>query len=181
MVTATCPDIAFAVNQLSQYLVEPNWIYLGAAKHMLRYVKGTIGYGLVFGAKGRRQQQGLITYSDSAYAKSKENRSTTSFIFMIDGAPITWSSRRQSVTAQGSTEAEYVAASEAAKQAIWTRHFLYAIGKGAVYREAPTTIYEDNQGAIKFADNPINHPTTTHIAATNHISQGLLVEGLGFA
>jgi transposase InsO family protein len=112
LVTATRPDIAFAINQLSQYLAEPGQVHLGAAKHVLRYVKGTIDYGLVYGAKGRCQQ-GLIAYSDSAYANSKENRSTTGFIFMIDAAPIVWSSRKQSLTAQSSTEAEYIAASEA--------------------------------------------------------------------
>ena len=167
----------------------------------------------MFSAKGRQQQRGLIAYADSAYANSARNRSTTGFIFMIDGTPITWMSRKQSITAQSSTEAEYMAVSEAAKQAIWARHLLYAIGKGSIYREAPTTIYEDNQGAIKIADNPINHPKTKHIVvwyhaiwdhisngevrlehlatnqmiadgltkATNHVSQGQLVEDLGLA
>ena len=132
---------------------------------------------------------------------------------MLDGTPITWTSWKQSVTAQSSTEAEYMAGSEAAKQVIWTRHFLYAISKGSIYREAPATIYEDNQGAIKIADNPINHLKIKHIAvqyhairdhigngeihlehlatdwmiadgltkATNHVSQGWLVEDLGLA
>ena len=53
---------------------------------------------------------------------------------------------KQSVTAQSTTKAEYMAPSEAAKQAVWVRHFLYAIGKGSVYENAPTPIYEDNQG-----------------------------------
>ncbi|BCR87868.1 uncharacterized protein ACHE_40432S [Aspergillus chevalieri] len=211
LVIATRPDIAFAVNQLSQYLAEPRKVHLAAAKHVLRYVKGTMGYGLTFGAKG--SPKGLYAYADSAYANSAKNRSTTGFIFFINGTPITWSSRKQSVTAQSSTEAEYMAVSEAAKQAVWIRHFLYAIGKGSIYRDAPTTIYEDNQGAIKIADNPINHPKTKHIAVryhairdhigngeiclehlstdkmiadgltkvTNHASQGRLVEDLGLA
>lgn len=57
-----------------------------------------------------------------------------------------------------------MAISEATKQAIWIRHFLYAIGKGSIYHGAPTTIYEDNQGAIEIADDPTNHPKTKHIA-----------------
>ncbi|ODM15554.1 hypothetical protein SI65_09157 [Aspergillus cristatus] len=211
LVIATRPDIAFAVNQLSQYLAEPRKVHLAAAKHVLRYVKGTIGYSLMFSAKGRLK--GLYAYADSAYANSAKNRSTTGFVFFINGTPITWTSRKQSVTAQSSTEAEYMAVSEAAKQAIWTRHFLYAIGKGSIYRDAPTTIYEDNQGAIKIADNPINHLKTKHIAvryhairdhigngeirlehlptdkmiadgltkAMNHVSQGQLVRDLGLA
>ena len=211
LVIATRPDIAFAVNQLSQYLAEPRKVHLAAAKHVLRYVKGTIGCSLTFSAKGR--PKGLYAYADSAYANSAKNRSTTGFIFFIDGTPIAWTSRKQSVTAQSSTEAEYMAVSEAAKQAVWIRHFLYAVGKGSIYHDAPTTIYEDNQGAIKIADNPINHPKTKHIAVryhairdhigngeirlehlptdkmiadgltkvTNHASQGRLVEDLGLA
>lgn len=174
MVVATRPDIAFAVNQLSQYLAEPRRIHLAAGKHLLRYVKGTITYGITFGAKGR---QGLIAYADSAYANSARNRSTTGFIFMLDGAPIAWASRKQSITAQSSTEAEYMAVSEATKQAIWVRHFLYAIGKGSIYREAPTTIYEDNQGAIKIAENPINHPKTKHIAVRYHAIRDHMADG----
>ena len=84
---------------------------------------------------------------------------------MIDDAPITWTSRKQSVTAQSTTEAEYMAVSEAAKQAIWIRHFLYAIGKGLI---GPTIIYEDNRGAIHLADNPVDHPKTKHIAVRYH-------------
>lgn len=167
MVIATRPDIAFAVNQLSQYLAGPRRIHLGAAKHVLRYIKGTIGYGLMFGSKGSKDN-GLVAYADSAYANSAKSRSTTGFVFMINGAPIAWSSRKQSITAQSTTEAEYMAVSEAAKQAIWVRHFLHAIGKGSIYHDAPTTIYEDNRGAINIADNPINHPKTKHIAVRYH-------------
>ena len=70
------------------------------------------------------------------------------------------------MTAQSSTEAEYMAVSEAAKQAIQIQHFLYSIGKG--YDVAPTIIYKDNQGAIKLADNSVNHPKTKHIAVHYH-------------
>ena len=214
LVIATRPDIAFAVNQLSQYLAEPRKVHLHAAKHVLRYIKSTIGYGLMFSAKGSKGKgNDLVGYADSAYANSARSRSTTGHVFMIDGTPITWASRKQSVTAQSSTEAEYMAVSEATKQVIWIRHFLYSIGKGSVYHGAPTTICEDNQGAIKIADNPINHPKTKHIAvryhairdhisngevrlqhlptdqmvadgltkATNHATQGRLVDDLGLA
>ena len=75
------------------------------------------------------------------------------------------------VTAQSSMEAEYMAVLEAAKQAIWIRHFLHSIGKEMVYNMAPMTIYEDNQGVIKLADNPVNHPKTKHIAVCYHAIQ----------
>ena len=75
------------------------------------------------------------------------------------------------VTAQSSMEAEYMAVLEAAKQAIWIRHFLHSIGKEMVYNMAPMTIYEDNQGVIKLADNPVNHLKTKHIAVRYHTIQ----------
>lgn len=176
LVTATRPDIAFAVNQLSQYLAGPRKIHLEAAKHVLRYVKGTIDFGLTFSAKGSHLS-GLTAYADSAYANSAKSRSTTGYIFFINGTPISWTSKKQSLTAQSSTEAEYMAVAEAAKQAIWIRHFLYSTGKGSMYHGSPTVIYEDNQGAIKIADNPVNHPKTKHIAVRyhairDHISNG---------
>ena len=61
-----------------------------------------------------------------------------------------------------------MAMSEASKQAIWIHHFLYSIGKESVYNGTPTTIFEDNQGAIKLTDNPVNHPKTKHIAVCYH-------------
>ena len=90
---------------------------------------------------------------------------------MINGSPVCWNSRKQTVTAQSSTEAEYMAMSEASKQAIWIHHFLYSIGKESVYNGTPTTIFEDNQDAIKLTDNPINHPKIKHIAVCYHAIQ----------
>ena len=174
LITATQPDISFPVNQLSQFLAEPRQVHLVAAKHVLRYIQATMDYGLVFGAKGR---QGLVAYTDSAYTNSVRSRSTTGFIFMINGSPVCWNSRKQTVTAQSSTEAEYMAMSEASKQAIWIRHFLYSISKETVYNGTPTTIFEDNQGAIKLADNPVNHPKTKHIAVHYHAIREHIVNG----
>lgn len=168
LITTTQPDISFPVNQLSQFLVEPRQVHLVAAKHVLRYIQATMDYGLVFGVKGR---QGLVTYTDSAYTNSVRNHSTTRFVFMINGSLVCWNSRKQMVTAQSSTEAEYMAISEAAKQAVWIRHFLYSIGKEVMYKMVLTTIYKDNQGAIKLADNPVNHLKTKHIAVCYHAIQ----------
>ena len=210
LVVATWPDIAFVVNQLSQYLAAPTQIHLGVAKHVLCYVKGTMRHGLMFSAKRRK---GLTVYADSAYANSAKSQSTTGCIFFIGNTLVSWMSKKQSITAQSSTEAKYVAVSEAAKQTIWIQHFLYSIGKEIIYCNGPTTIYEDNQGAIKIANNPVNHPRTKHIAvryhaiwdhvsngevrleylrtdemvadglmkATNHVTQKRLVDGLGLA
>lgn len=167
LVVATRPDIAYAVNQLSQHLASPTQVHLGAAKHIVRYLKGTISYGLTYRAKGSHNWQ-LTVYSDSAYANSLKQRSTTGCVFLIGNTPVSWVSKKQSITAQSSTEAEYVALSEAAKQTIWIRHFLHCIGRGSAYKNQPTVIYEDNQGAIAIANNPTNHSRTKHISVRFH-------------
>ena len=120
----------------------------------------------MFGAKG--SQPKLIIHSDSAYANSAKSHSTTGCVFFIGDAPVGWVSKKQPVVAQSSTEAEYIALFDAAKQAIWIWHFLYSIGKSGIYYNTPTTIYEDNEGAIKIADNPVNHPHTKHIGVWYH-------------
>ena len=117
LVTATRPNISYAVNQLSQFLVKLRQVHLVVAKHILHYIQATKDYELVFGAK-ERQRQELVVYTDSAYANSVRNCLTTGFIFMINRSPVCWNSRKQMMTAQSSTEAEYMAVSEAAKQAI---------------------------------------------------------------
>ena len=81
LVIATRPDIAFAVNKLSQYLTEPRKVHLHAAKHVLRYIKSSIGYGLTFSAKGGKgRSNNLVGYADSAYTNSARSRSTTGHI-----------------------------------------------------------------------------------------------------
>ena len=166
----TRPDISFATNRLSQHLAEPQDVHLQAAKHLLRYVKGTIGYGISY-SKGRTDK--LVGYVDSAFANATGKRSTSAHIFMIGGSPVSWSSRKQSVVAHSTTEAEYMVLAEAAKQAIWIQHFLYGIHKPEVYisrhSSRPTTIlYEDNQGAIALVNNPVNHTKTKHIQVRYH-------------
>ena len=168
LITATQPDISFTVNQLSQFLTEPRQIHLVVAKHILCYIQVTKDYGLVFGAKER---QGLVVYADSAYANSVRNCLTTGFVFIINRSPVCWNSRQQTVTAQSLTEVKYMAVLEVSKQAIWIHHFLYSISKESVYNGTPTTIYEDNQGAIKLTDNPVNHPKMKYIAVCYHTIQ----------
>lgn len=169
----TRADIAFAVNRLSQYLAEPYDVHLTAAKHILRYIKGTLGYTIRSSAKGRDR---LTGYADSAYANSTQKRSTSGLIFMLNGMPISWSSRKQSITAQSTTEAEYMALAEATKQAVWIRHFLHSIGKSQ-YNAGPTMICEDNMGALKLADNPVYHPKTKHIAVRFHVIRDHIASG----
>lgn len=94
--------------------------------------------------------------------------STTGFLYMISGAPVSWTSKQQSITAKSTTKSEYIALGEAGKQAIWLRHLLYALRKSYIYNKKATTIYEDNKGSIDLSTNPVFHSRTKHIQVRYH-------------
>src|SRR5438034_618488 len=156
---ATRIDISLAVNQLSQYLSEPREIHLQAAKHILRRLAGAINLGILYTTGGGN----LTIYADAAYANARKFKSTTGHCALISNGPVTWTSRRQPVTAQSTTKSEYIALADAAKQAVWLRHFLYAVGKPEIYKKKATTILGDNKGALELTANPVFHSRTKHI------------------
>jgi len=96
---------------------------------------------------------------------------------LISGAPVSWTSKRQSITAQSTTESEYIALSEAGKQAVWLRHLLYALQRPHVYREKSTIVYADNQGSIDLSANPVFHSRTKHIQVRYHAIREYIENG----
>jgi hypothetical protein len=107
----TRPDICFAVNTLSQFQVEPRHEHWIVAKHVLRYIRGTLNYGLRYTTSNNIQLHG---FTDSDWAGSAEDRrSTSGMCFSLGSAMISWGSRKQKSVALSTTEAEYIAACEA--------------------------------------------------------------------
>ena len=101
--TNTRPDICFAVNTLSQYLTDPRSVHLTAAKHILRYLKGTVDYGLKYDAN---QKINLEGYVDSDWVGSAINRKSTSrCCFSMGSGVISWFRRKQSYVALSEAEA----------------------------------------------------------------------------
>jgi transposase InsO family protein len=166
---ATRPDIAYAVGALSKFSSNPGLVHWRELKRVLRYLLGTIDTALVF--RGALPHTGLSShlvhgYTDSDWAgELDKRRSTAGYVFLMAGAAISWSSKLQSTPALSSTEAEYVAASRAAQEAIWLRALLDELGFG---EPGPTLLLCDNQGALALARNPVNHPRTRHIALRFH-------------
>jgi hypothetical protein len=115
--TNTRPDICFAVNTLSQFLVEPRRVHLVAAKHVMRYLKGTLDYGLSYDGDHNFTLSG---YTDSDSARRVADRKNT-FGCCLASAMISWQSRKQSSIAPSTAEAEYIAACSASYEAIWLR------------------------------------------------------------
>ena len=164
MSTATRRDIAAAVGVLSQYMSRPSKDHWIGVKRVLRYLKGTLMYGLKFSA--HEEEPELFGYSDADWAGDVDTRrSTSGYVFQIGSSTVSWSSKKQTTVAKSSTEAEYVTLSSATQEAVWLRSLMGDFGR---QMDAPTTIYEDNQGAIELAKNAKYHNRTKHIDICHH-------------
>ena len=115
--TATRPDLAAAIGILSKYMSKPGKAHWEGVKRVLRYIKGTINYGLVFNADGNIPI--LCGYSDADWGGDvSTRRSTSGYVFQIQGNTVSWCSKRQACVAKSTTEAEYMALSIAIKRQI---------------------------------------------------------------
>lgn len=168
----TRPDIAFAVSHLARFCSNYQEEHWKACLHLLKYLKGTRQAYLEYCKQGSAVPFG---YSDADWAQNKGDRkSVTGFIFNMAGAPITWSSKGQATIALSSTEAEYVALSATAREALWLRSVLHEMG-----RELPaaTTLYEDNESAMKLVKNPVLHARSKHIDICHHAIRQFAKDG----
>lgn len=160
----TRPDIAYAVGIVSRYMERPTVLHQAAVKRILRYIKGTTNYGLIY-SKGTGNHL-LEGYSDSDLAGNTEDRrSTGAMAFYLNDNLITWVSQKQRCVALSSCEAEFMAATAAACQAVWLRNLLIQI-TGVTH--GPVIIYVDNKSAIDLAKNPVFHGRSKHIDIRYH-------------
>jgi hypothetical protein len=167
----TRPDISHAVSVLSQYFDSASDIHWNAAKRVLRYLSGTLRTGIKFGGGNTE----LIGYSDADFGGDK-GRSRSGVVFLLNNGPITWMSRKQTVTSTSTCQAEYVAAFEATKQAVWLRRILTDLG---LKPKGPTVINIDNEGAICVIKNPGNaHNRTKHWDVKHHYLQDMYSENI---
>ncbi|GAU43218.1 hypothetical protein TSUD_301050 [Trifolium subterraneum] len=110
----TRPGIAYSVGIVSRYMEKPKTSHLFAAKRILRYIKGTMNYGIVF-KKSDKRSLDLIGYTGD----KDDRKSTVGYVFLYGGAPISWCSRKEPVVALSTCEAEYIAASLSDCQGVW--------------------------------------------------------------
>ncbi|KAE8242086.1 hypothetical protein A4X06_0g7253 [Tilletia controversa] len=157
-------DIAFAVGKLARFMGNPSDEHVLAAKRVLRYLAGTRELGLRFRHTDLAQ---LVGFSDSDHgADLSTRRSVTGYVFYLHGNPVTWRSKLQDTVSVSSTEAEYVALSEATREAIWAVQLLEEL---RVRERGPVDMYTDNTGAESLARNPQAHQRTKHIAIHHHL------------
>ena len=170
--TTTRPDIAHAVSVVAKFSSAPTAAHLTAVKRIFRYLKATKHVGLCY---EKTATGGLSGYSDADWAGDRDDRrSTSGHVFLMAKGAVSWCSKKQSVVALSTSEAEYVALSQATQELVWLRRLLAGIGQPI---EGPTTLYEDNQGTIAIARNPISHSRTKHIDIKYHFVRDAVQEG----
>lgn len=142
---------------------DPKESHSVALKQILRYLKGTCSFGLTFLRTNRSE---LIGYSDSSHnVDIDDGRSTTSHLFYLNDCLITWCSSKQETVALTSCEAEFMAATEAAKQAIWLSELLEEVLENGSKK---VVIRLDNKSAIALTKNPVFHGRNKHIHKKYH-------------
>lgn len=166
----TRPDLSFAVSYLGQFNNCYNRTHWTAAKRVLRYLKGTPDCGISYYSN----QEPLKGYVDADWGNcGVDRRSYTGYVFLLGGGPVTWDSRKQKTVALSTTEAEYMALSEAVKEAIYLRRFLTESGYEDV---ANVNLHMDNASALKLAQNPTFHNRSKHIDIRFHFVRDALKE-----
>ncbi|XP_071704142.1 uncharacterized protein [Rutidosis leptorrhynchoides] len=158
------PDLAYAASFLSRFMTSPTSSHLGAARRVLRYLKGSLDLGIMF---ERNKDVKLEGYSDSDWAGSVDDmKSTSGYVFNRGSGAFCWNSKKQSVVAQSTAEAEYIAIAAAVNHAVWIRKLLSDLD---LTQDSPTVIYCDNKSAIAIAENPVQHGRTKHINVKYHV------------
>ncbi|KAJ7560193.1 hypothetical protein O6H91_04G118100 [Diphasiastrum complanatum] len=170
--TNTRPDIAYVVSMVSQFMAKPKQIDWKAAKQILRYVQGTLRFGILYGRQDDLKLQG---YVDVDWARDAEDRrSTTRYVFSLGSGAISWSSKKQHTIALSSTEAEYRATTSATCEAIWLRRILHDLH---MVQDSPMVLQCDNKSCIKLAKNPVFHSRTKHIEVQQHFFREKIQSG----
>lgn len=180
--TFTRPDIAYAVNSVCQFLHNPTDVHLHAVKRILRYVKGTLDTGLVF-KKGNTSilykhtplSVNIQAFCDADWAGDPNDRkSTTGFVILMNGTPISWCSKKQSAVSRSSTEAEYRSMADTTSELQWLPILLSELH---VDLAAVPVLHCDNISALALATNPVHHSKLKHIEVDVHFTRAQVKAG----
>jgi hypothetical protein len=160
----TRPDISFAVRELAKFMSNYGSKHFEAAKHLLRYLQGTRGRGIIYG-NSPNPYPIFKAFADSDWAMSEGRKSVSGYIVECANGPLTWSSKQQVVVALSSCEAEYLACSHCARQVLWLRSLFEELG---FPQSHPTLVYCDNQGTVACTHDPQAHSRMKHIDIRSH-------------
>ena len=170
--TFTRPDIAFAVQQVCLFMHDPREAHFHALKRILRYVKGTISYGIKM---TRSQSLSITAYSDASWAGFPSTRcSTSDYCVFLGENLVAWSSKRQQTISRSSAEAEYRGVANVVSEATWLRNLLLEM---KIHISRATIVYCDNVSAIYLSSNPVQHQRTKHVEIDIHFVREKVLMG----
>ncbi|CAN6542484.1 unnamed protein product [Malus baccata var. baccata] len=159
--TITRPDISYSVSLASQFMHFPTLVHWEIVKRILRYLKGSVGMGIIMKNNGSNH---ILAYTDADWAENALYRkSTTGFCTFVGGNLVTWKSKKQTVIARSSAEAEYRAMAATTCELIWLKGLLFELEFTSM---APMSLCCDNQAAMHIASNPVFHEKTKHLKLT---------------
>ncbi|GAA0153908.1 transmembrane signal receptor [Lithospermum erythrorhizon] len=172
--TTTRPDLMFATSLISRYMSMPTEMHMKIAKKILRYLKGSNKFGILY----KRSESGgvLVAYTDSDYAGDLNDRKSTSgYVFKFSSGAVAWTSKKQPIVSLSTTEAEFIAAAVCTCQAIWMQRILKELGHDG---EKCINIKCDNSSTIKLSKNPVMHGMSKHIDVRYHFLRNLTKKGV---
>ncbi|KAK1695566.1 hypothetical protein QYE76_012263 [Lolium multiflorum] len=170
----TRPDIAHVVSLTSRYQSDPGMELWTSGQEYLKYLKRTKDMFLCYGG----DQELVVTgYTDASWnTDPDDSKSQSGYVFILNGAAVSWSSSKQCTVAKSSTESEYIAASEASSEAVWMKRFIVELGVVPSALD-PLVIYCDNTGAIANAKEPRSHKKLKHIKLRFHSIREYIEDG----
>ncbi|KAK8600801.1 hypothetical protein V6N12_050649 [Hibiscus sabdariffa] len=166
--------VSFLIFMTSQYqanLAEGHWI---AVKNILKYLRRTKDVFLVYGGE---EDLGIKGYTNASFQTDKDDsRSQSGFVFCLNGGVVSWKSSKKDTVADSTTEAEYIAVSEAAKEVVWIKKFISELGVVPCISNA-IELHCDNNGAIVQAKEPRSHQRSKHILRRFHLIREIIDRG----
>lgn len=175
IMTCTRPDISWIVSRLSQYMSDPREKHTTALKHVYRYLQGTKYYELCCNKCDTKLE--LMGYSDADWANDTEDRkSTTGYCFSLSqgGAIVSWKTKKQQTVALSTCEAEYVALAATVQEALYLTQLLKDMDHNF---KQTVTVFEDNQGTIRLAKNPVNRQRSKQVDIKYHFIRSNVLQG----
>ena len=167
LANATRPDIAFATGKLASFNGNPGTKHWKAVQHLFRYLRGTVDLKLTYQADKDALTSDIFTaYSDADHAGCLDTRkSTTGYALKMGTGAISWSSKKQTIVATSTTEAEYYAAVAVGQETLWMRQLLEEL---YIDVKGPTTIFMDNTSTMATLRNPEHFGKMKHVAVRHH-------------
>jgi hypothetical protein len=167
----TRPDVSYALSATRRYQSDPGDAHWVAVKNILKYMRRTKDSFLIYGGQ---EELAVIGYTDASFQTDKDDfRSQSGYVFFLNGGVVSWKSSKQDTVVDSTTEAEYINASSATKEAVWIKKFISELGIVPSIVD-PIDLYCDNNGAIAQAKEPISNQRSKHIHRRYHLLREII-------